>query len=334
MLGHGFRTHAATRPGSFGFPVVNAAGTRTRLGAFNIGMSPRTYVLAAGLAALLVLGAGGTALGSPASTMAACAAMLLVGLPHGALDLEIIKRERVTGRLGMVALLFLYVGLAAAMAAVWHMAPVTALAIFLVVSVVHFSEDWHELRSPFLAQGMAIALLTAPTLLHLAELEQLFATLSGQSDAAVVANLMLLLAPVSVAVASVAVWTLWRNGFRNQAVVGALMLVGMAVLPPVIGFALFFCLYHSPRHLGVALSRVAWSPSSWWIVPLVTLAAIGIAVALFAGDVRADLPAQFVAASFMTLSLLTVPHMIVPAVVDALSLRRSSALHRHGRIKA
>ena len=334
MSGHWHRTHAAPRPGSFSFPVVTAAGTGVRSGTSIVWMAPQTYFLAATLAALLALGAGGMAGGGPAATIAACAAILLFGLPHGALDLEIIKRERGTGRLGMAALLLLYLGLAAAMAALWRLAPVTALAVFIVVAVVHFAEDWQELRSAFLAQGMAIALLTAPTFLHLAELERLFGALSGQSDAALIANLMLLLAPMSVALASVSVWTLWRTGFHDQAVAGVLMLIGMILLHPVIGFALFFCLYHSPRHLGVALSRVAWSPSSWWIVPLVTLAALGIAAALFAGDVRADLPAQFVATSFMTLSLLTVPHMIVPAVVDALSLRRSSALPRHGRITA
>lgn len=295
-------------------------------------MSSWTKVLAAALVALLALDWGGTFLGGPASTIAACAAILLFGLPHGTLDLEIIKREHGTGRLAMGALLLLYLGLAVAMAAVWRLAPVAALAIFIVVAVVHFAEDWQELRSTFLAQGMAIALLTAPTLLHLAELEQLFGALSGRSEAALVANLMLLLAPMSLAVASVSVWTLWRSGFHDQAVVGVLMLIGMILLRPVVGFALFFCLFHSPRHLGIALSRVVWAPSAKWVVALLTLGALGIAAALFAGEVRTDLSAQVVAASFMTLSLLTVPHMIVPAVVDALSLRRSGALHRYGRI--
>ena len=325
MSSHGFQTHTATRPGSSSSPVVIAAGPSVGSGVSDSRPSPRTGLIFVSLVALLALGWFGMSLIGSTSTMVACAAILLFGLPHGALDLEIIKRERGTGWLGMGALLLLYLGLASAMAAVWHLAPVAALAIFLIVAVVHFAEDWQELRSPFLAQGMAIALLTAPTFLHLAELERLFAALSGRSDAAIVANFMMLLAPVSMAVAGVSLWTSWQAGFGNQAIAGALLLVGMVMLPPVIGFALFFCLYHSPRHLEAAFFRAGSSQTSLWIVPVVTLAALGIAVVLFAGEVRADLPAQLVAASFMTLSVLTVPHMIVPAVVDALASRRSEA---------
>lgn len=312
------------RPGNFSFPVVTGA-----LGAGNdaaeVGKARNTKVQAGALAALLALQVGGVPLGGTTPTIAACAAILVFGLPHGALDLEIIKRERGTGRLAMGGLLILYVGLAAVMAAVWQLAPVAALAMFLIVAVVHFAEDWPELRSRFLAQGMAIALLAAPALLHVTELEQLFEMLSGSRDGALVANLLLLLAPTSVAVASVAVWTLWRAGARDQAVVGALMLVGMILLPPVVGFAFFFCLCHSPKHLGLALSRVARAPSAPRLIVLITLAALGIAAALFAGNVRDDLPAQVVAASFMTLSLLTVPHMIVPVVIEALAQRWSGA---------
>ena len=327
------RSQDAIRPGNYGFPVVTAAIDAGN-GTVHAGTARNAKVQAAVLAALLTLHWGGMPLSGTTPTTAACAVILLFGLPHGALDLEIIKRERGTGPLAMGGLLFLYVGLAAGMAAVWQRAPVAALTMFLVVAVVHFAEDWPELGSRFLAQGMTIALLAAPALLHVTELERLFEALSGSRDAALVANLLLLLAPTSLAVASVAVWTLWRTCSRDQAVVGALMLVGMILLPPVVGFALFFCLYHSPRHLGVALSRVARAPSAPRLIVLMTLAALGIAAALFAGNVRADLPAQAIAASFMTLSLLTVPHMIVPAVVDALAQRRSGACSSRPRTTA
>ncbi|MEP7316517.1 MAG: Brp/Blh family beta-carotene 15,15'-dioxygenase [Sphingomicrobium sp.] len=322
------------RLGSFGFPVATPYSKDQVESPAAGPLSRPTRLLAAALVALLVLYSASASLSGTASTIAACLAILLFGLPHGTLDLEIIKRERGAGRLWIGALLLLYLGLAAAMGAVWFLAPVDALAIFMVVAVVHFAEDWPELRSKFLAQGMAIALLTTPALFHLAELEAVFTTLTGRSEGALVANLMLLLAPVSVAVASVSLWTLWRTGFHDQAMAGALALAGMTMLPPVIGFACFFCLYHSPRHLGMALSRTHIRFNARWIVPVVTLAALGIAAALFAVDVRAELPARFFAASFMTLSLLTVPHMAVPIVADALAERWSLARIRYAQATA
>ena len=321
MLNDRHGIHGAARPGNFGFPVAifSRIGVDSSIST-GWGMKWARLQLAV-LVALAALHFSGAGLGGAAPTIAACVAILLFGLPHGTLDLEVIKREQRTGGLGLSALLIIYLALAAAMFMLWRSVPVAALATFVVVAVIHFSEDWQDLQSTFLAQGMAIALLTAPTLLHLTELEQAFVAVTGHNDAVLIANLMLLLAPMSMAVAIVSLLTLWRAGLPDQAVVGGLILIGMVVLPPVVGFALFFCLYHSPRHLGMALTRIAHAPIARRVVPLLTLAAIGLAAALFAGEARADLSARFVAASFMTLSLLTVPHMLVPAIVAALPVR-------------
>lgn len=304
------------RPGNFGFPVVTASTTAA-------GSPPvaGTSILIATFGGLIALQASGVMLAGPTATIAACAAILVFGLPHGTLDLAIIRCESEAGRRAMGALLLCYFGLASVMAAVWQLAPVVALAVFLLIAVVHFAEDWSELGSSFLAQGMAIALLTAPTLLHLTSMEQLFVALAGASDAAVLANVLLLLAPTSLAVAIVAIGTLWRGGRDEQAIVGAITLAGMILLPPVMGFALFFCLYHSPSQLKVAIDRVANVRSSRRTIALLTFAALGISALLFAGQGRADLPDQFVAASFMTLSLLTVPHMLIPSIANRLAQR-------------
>lgn len=313
------------RPGNFGFPVDTAsavaAGPKAAAG---------TWALITAFGGLMALQASGFMLSGPVTTIAACAAILLFGLPHGTLDLAIIRREREAGRGAMGALLLCYLGLAGMMAAIWQLAPIAALAIFLIIAVVHFAEDWSELGSSFLAQGMAIALLTAPTFLYMAELEQLFVALAGTSDAALLANLLLLLAPTSLAVATVAIGVLWRSGRDEQAIVGPITLAGMILLPPVIGFALFFCLYHSPSHLKVAMGRVANAGSSRRTIALLTSAALGISALLFAGEGRAELPDQFVAASFMTLSLLTVPHMIVPTIANGLARRFGHQLDVRG----
>ncbi len=312
----------AMRPGDYRFPVDIHFRNALRI-PVTMWAIPSIRFQAFAVATLIFLYVSVGTLGGGASTIFATVAILVFGLPHGTLDLEIIKRERSTSRLGISALLLLYLGMAGGMAAVWQFAPVMALAAFLVVAVVHFAEDWPELKSAFLAQGMSIALLTAPALFHLAELEVLFAAVTGRSDAAFLANFMLLLAPTSMAVACVSAWTLWRTGNRDQSCVAALSLAGMIALPPVIGFACFFCLSHSPRHLGTALAQLNFSARSRWVVPLVTLAALGIAALLFNGAVHADLPARFVSACFMTLSLLTVPHMAMPLIVEALAVRRS-----------
>ncbi|WP_375401803.1 Brp/Blh family beta-carotene 15,15'-dioxygenase [uncultured Sphingomonas sp.] len=267
-------------------------------------------------ASLLCIHALGGMLASDAATTVGCFALLLVGLPHGTLDLELIKRER--GRVSMPVLLLLYLGFAAAMYALWRVAPLAALIAFLLTAALHFAEDWREVDQSFLAQGAAVALLTAPALAHRSELAALFVALSGVERAGSIADMMLMISPIGLAVGGVATLRLWTTGRRPQAAVTAATLAAMTALPPVTGFALFFCVHHSPRHLREAWGDLAragprrYSP----IVGALTLAALGIAAGLFALETRADLAARVVAASFMTLSILTVPHMAAPAILS------------------
>ena len=266
---------------------------------------------------LLFFYAAGAGLASPAATIVACAAMLLFGLPHGTLDLEVLKTQLRAGSPRMAAVLLLYLVLAGGTYLLWQAAPVAALALFLVTAVVHFAEDWNDAGSAFFAQGLSVALLSAPALLHLADMKSLFVALSGRPEGAVLGDVMLLLAPVSLAVAAVALLAFWQTGRRDRAGVGIAVLVGMVLLPPAVGFASFFCLYHSPRHFRAALAGLSVDQfrRRWrYVVPL-TLAAFGIAAWLFVGEARGGISAQAVAASFMTLSILTVPHMLVPEIV-------------------
>ena len=288
------------------------------------------------LGGLVCVGAAGLPLASPLATILACLAILLFGLPHGTLDLEIIKNRHRSSRRRMAGVLLLYIGLGAAMYLLWQAAPLAALAAFLITAVVHFSEDWEDADSPFFMFGLSVAVLTAPSFLYLGEIKTLFVALSGNSEAGVLGDLMLLLAPISLAVSAVALVSYWQSDRRHRAASGGAVLAGMLVLPPAIGFAAFFCLYHSPRHFSAALAHLSAGQfrMRWRFVATLTLAALGLAAWLFTGEIRGELSAQVVAASFMTLSILTLPHMAVPVIVARLAADRlppavSSKEHSH-----
>jgi Brp/Blh family beta-carotene 15,15'-monooxygenase len=294
------------------FPGSNTGGSGYRCSAPH----SSTYLFL--VASLLALHATTDLLASGLATTAGCFALLIVGLPHGTLDLELVKRERGEGGMSMPMLLALYLGLAVAMYALWRAAPLAALVAFLLTAALHFAEDWRETDQPFLAQGAGVALLAAPAIAHRSELAALFVALSGAEGAALLADIMLMVAPVGLGVGGVAAARLWTTGRRPQAAVTTVTFIAMIALPPVIGFALFFCVHHSPRHLRKAWSDLAAARPGRY-VPVVaglTVAALGIAAALFAVETRADATAQIVAASFMTLSILTVPHMAVPAILS------------------
>ena len=277
---------------------------------------PTTFLLAAALALLAGVQAAGTSLTGAATSMAACAAILVLGLPHGALDWELLREAAGRSRAQLARALLLYVAIAAAMLVGWLASSVLALALFLLAAIVHFAEDWSEDgrgRPSFPALAMGTALLAAPALTHRVEVRALFASLARTPRAEALADLLALAAPIALLLGVATLARLWRGGARDAALAGACSLAALLILPPLVGFALFFCLCHSPLHLraalaerrdGRALASVAW----------LTLAGLGVCAGVYAVFAGGAVSARLADASFITLSVLTAPHMLVPLI--------------------
>lgn len=264
-------------------------------------------------------------LGSPLETsgvtLALCIAMLLFGLPHGTLDLALLGQARTA--LQNVGIVVLYLGLAAAMYAAWQIHSGLALLIFFGLSIAHFAEDWADDLPPIFAHGTAAALVLAPAILHRADLELLFEILVGAESAAVAINAVILLAPIVVAMASVSVLCLWFDGRWQLSVSSGLAIAAMLFLPPLVGFALFFCLMHSPTQFASGLASMGWQHDKRWIrvvIPM-TAAALGLSAAIFVHGPVVSLQQTSVMTVFVTLSVLTLPHMIAPLLTEWLVTR-------------
>lgn len=271
--------------------------------------------------ALVAAMVAGLRLDGPAATVIAAAAMLLFGLPHGTFDLELIRRDRSARGVGLSTLLALYLGCALAMYLLWQARPVAALLFFLAIAVAHFAEDWADTGSGLFSHGIAAATLTAPVVLHRTATATIFEAVAGSADAAMVVELLVLVAPVALLLALLGVGSLLIDGHRERAVAAAATLAAMILLPPITGFALFFCMFHSPRHFAAALRSLAWQQPAQWlpVVAPLTFAASGIAALIYGFGSPIDLPARLAASAFVALSVLTVPHMAVPLMVAALS---------------
>ena len=256
---------------------------------------------------------------TPALTVAASLALLVFGLPHGAFDLALLRRAAGTSfRAGSsLAVIALYLGCAAAMYLAWRVGTVFALAGFLVMAVAHFAEDWEACDFRFIAGGIAAAIVSAPSILHADQLRSLFVLLTGDAAAAFLVDMQLLMAPAAIAVAFIGWVVLWQTGRRALAVSASCALAATLLLPPVPGFALFFCLVHSPMQFRQHAALLGLRGFQQWgsiVVPL-SLAGLGIAAAVFIENDGRSIPANLFATSFMTLSILTVPHMLMPRIV-------------------
>ena len=259
----------------------------------------------------IIVGIITPALSTALATTLACALLLVVGLPHGALDIATLRRAGPTAQLPVVGA---YLGAAAVMFAIWWASPLTGLAVFYTVSMVHFGDDWGNDRDPLFGRANALALLSAPAVLHGKHLAGLFVVLTRDPRSAVLVDLLMLVAPVATCFALVGLATM---ASRQRSVEGLCALLAMFILPPVIGFALFFCLFHSPRHFreGWATLGPKADPGTSVRVAAMTLAGFGIAAVIYAVIARPNLSAGVFATSILTLSVLTVPHMLLQGIV-------------------
>ena len=248
----------------------------------------------------------------------ALAAIVLLGVPHGALDGEIARpllRPRWGWRwFGVFALP--YLGLVALVLIAWRVAPLPTLAAFLAGSVWHFGlEDAgpHPLAAA-VRGGLPIA---APVLFHPVATAHVFGTAALVSWTEPPA--WLVAAAYLWAVAAV-IWVagcVWQRRWRLLA--EPLVLAGLfAVLPPLTAFASYFVGVHAPRHMAALVSdprapRVhSLRAAVWRSLPLTGMTvAIGAALWPFFPGVPSD---RLLTLTLQLLAALTLPHMLLNAI--------------------
>ena len=256
---------------------------------------------------------------SAAANMMAAVAIVLAGIPHGTLDVEIAAahfgQKGITGKIRIIGG---YLFCAAAMVFLWILLPELALISFLIISIVHFSRDWRGGVDPFLAMMVGWALVALPALASPDDVAMIFAALTGSNNGAVIAAL-LGAASVPAALGSL-VFAYWafRHDDKQSALEVLACIVAALFLPPLVAFAIFFCGLHSPRHMADALRETGdLSPLKKAVIICAVFAlslGLGVLMFLYQGDVPADM--GIIRTAFILISTLTVPHFILEHILS------------------
>ncbi len=279
--------------------------------------------------------------------------MVFLGLPHGALDHLaplFLSRRRLTPRY----LFFFVLGYAALVAVYllfWRLWPPAALAVFLLFSWLHWgqgdayflevvegrsaSRSWAERLTAWLVRG------GLPIVLPVLAFPQAFAQVSGGilqwyggsagwliDGLGRVAGLMALAALILTYL-----WQSWRAqwaGFWRDAGEIGLLLVYFATVPPILAVGVYFCVWHSARHIGRLMlldeaSRDLLSRGeparpllrvTRQAIPM-TAGALALLAALFWGHGRAHVTAgAFVYLYLSLIAALTFPHFLLVLWMD------------------
>jgi len=255
--------------------------------------------------------------------------VVMIGLPHGALDGAVAMTVGYGRRLqDIVKFSVIYIMIALLVVIVWMVIPIFSLTLFMLISMIHFGLGDHNAAKPLAKYiqvichgGLVVALIP---IIHFAEVEPIFLTLTGAVHPAQLSSLwglLIVLGGVFVLAAlGYAFLAIREKALRGRFLEFLGLGLALTVLPPLSGFALYFCFIHTPRHIRGVVKAVInhhekTSSGETSILPLtivftvITWAVAGL-ILMFKPDNIAfsDAVLRLI---FIGLAALTVPHMML-----------------------
>ena len=257
---------------------------------------------------------------------------VILGVPHGACDPWVPGwLERRPSRIPFLVIFFaLYLTISFLYLLVWKMAPFGATVFFLLLTAWHWGTADASLRFPpgfrWLSFGLGRGLwvMLAPFAFHTLEAWRvvlLMAPAAGPAPSPVFFQ-SLLLVPFLLTLASRPGKTEWGETF--------LLLLLLALTPPLVGVGTYFVAFHAWRHLlrlaDLRDHLASQADLKLWLGSLGRLLAFAVPLTIatllllpflprFLGPMP-ETPEQWVGAYLVLLAVLTLPHAILVGWVD------------------
>jgi len=265
------------------------------------------------LTGLLVVGALGGYRLSPAAALACLVVGVVgLGLPHGALDPQV-ARKAWGARRGFprVAFYGAYAALALGYCLVWRWQPSLGLCGFLAIGAVHFGSDWQDRGAWWSRLAYGLTIVTLPALSHPAEVTRIYALL-GTTSAREIVDASRGVALAAVVVGGIGA-ILQFAPRRSDLIEYLFILAGGLVLEPLLFFACYFSLLHSPRHLletAADLGIGTLGSVFFQTLPVYGATLVLLAILYWAAP-GISLDGRLLQTLFIGLASLTVPHLLL-----------------------
>lgn len=301
--------------GDWLLPLSPSGQPRPRAGAPSRGAPVPSFFWPA-LFALVVLVASGFPIKGDVPSALATTLMLAGGLPHGAYDIALASRTLRLSPRAAFTLLVAYVSVAGAMLLLWQAAPLVALALFLTLAAVHFGEDWQMLSSGLLRVMAGASIICIPAFFRPEEVAALFVEMAGPG-ANLLAHLAIACAPVALLVTLVGIMQAVQRKNVEWAAAQSSALAVLALLPPLIGFTLYFVFLHSPLHVrGLGHALAGWSRGRLWLYGALICGVCAIGGLLLIPGLMSGEGILMSAAGFRLLSVVAAPHLLLTLLVE------------------
>jgi Brp/Blh family beta-carotene 15,15'-monooxygenase len=266
--------------------------------------------------------------------LVALGAVVLIGLPHGALDGAIAVHLGFSRRAMLfVRFLVLYIAMAGLVIAAWLFAPTVSLLGFLIISMLHFGAGDARQGAGWVRGAEVVAhgglVVTGISQMHRAEVDVIFAYLTSGDTTLVWQGLDILTVVVGASLVVCLAQALWHRRWRATALELCALAILFALTPPLVGFAVYFCCVHSARHIASIMSSLRQHMSLAAVTFQAAIFTVGSwlagAAAIWWLADAGDPQPVVLRVVFIGLAALTVPHMVL---VDGIYRRTNRSMRR------
>lgn len=259
------------------------------------------------------------------------AGVFLVGIPHGSMDHYLyIENYKLSGSVeNFIKFIIQYIAVGLIYALLWWLNPVLALAIFIGISAYHFGEldtlhfDFRTKKYAFIvAFSYGLFFLLNLLFLHSREVLPIITSFPGISISTpkilhTLDSLFPLFPILSAIIFSLMLFISLKKAayFSRNTIINLLILVILQVvvfsMPLILGFAFYFCAWHSVLSFKIIVNHLSWETNSP-IVVLKKLIPTNLAAWLFLGVLmyyfKSDVN-TLIAILFLGIAILTAPHI-------------------------
>ena len=246
------------------------------------------------------------------------------GLPHGALDTLVAKKNRVfTNFYGFSLFNLGYLGLASCIFLIWHLVPFLSLIIFLLISAWHFSEDWKNQLNTFQRTILGLNIINLPVFFYPNEVTIIYEILVDKVNIlpliSIQENLMyILFLLLGIVIA--------RNT-NNKLLLFQITTIFLSsiFLSPLYYFISYFCFFHSIKNFHETVNELKTEKDKIMIFLIInTIITVIFGFFLFFFFLDGPITSKIVSMVFIGLASLTVPHMLLKISIN--NKKRSSLL--------
>ena len=251
--------------------------------------------------------------------------ILFIGIPHGASDILIARRRFKNSWLKILFFLISYLFVAIIFTTAWFFYPILCLGVFLFISGLHFGL-LDTIKMPTSSLKLIQALIYGltpiiiPIVFHTREVNEIFKLLlfDENNDIAYQIQHFFLLWLLGLIIFFV------KSPESSQRQVLEIITLAtlLVTMPPLWGFAFYFCFVHSIRHylnLRKELNYLeTFDVIALFMTSMATITLVALAGFLLKGN---GIEESLLKVTFIGLAALTVPHMLLVDLYPRIRLR-------------